>query len=159
MASLSGLRIRRCRELWCMSQARLGSSIAVAVALVQTPNLGTSTCCTYVPKTKTIKKKKRKKERKKINKKKKKKKKKESNMYFAHLSFSSHPACSCRALNEVPVPHSSDPLEMPASSRGLTGPGFKPTCPRNLISPGRLLLLCLPRLLPPPRSRLPHHLL
>ena len=28
---LSGLRIRRCWELWCRSQMRLGSSIAVAV--------------------------------------------------------------------------------------------------------------------------------
>ena len=29
LASLSGLRIRHCRELWCRSQTRLGSSIAV----------------------------------------------------------------------------------------------------------------------------------
>ena len=31
LASLSGLRIRYCHELWCMSQTRLGSSIAVAL--------------------------------------------------------------------------------------------------------------------------------
>jgi len=32
LASLSGLRIRRCRELWCRLQTWLGSGIAVAVA-------------------------------------------------------------------------------------------------------------------------------
>ena len=31
LASLSGLRIQRCRELWCRSQMQLGSSIVVAV--------------------------------------------------------------------------------------------------------------------------------
>ena len=31
LASLSGLRARRCRELWCRSQPRLGSGVAVAV--------------------------------------------------------------------------------------------------------------------------------
>ena len=31
-ALLSGLRIWSCHELWCRSQARLGSGIAVAVA-------------------------------------------------------------------------------------------------------------------------------
>ena len=31
LASLSGLRIWRCYELWCRSQTRLGSCIAVAV--------------------------------------------------------------------------------------------------------------------------------
>ena len=31
LASFSGLRIRCCRELWCRSQARLGSQVAVAV--------------------------------------------------------------------------------------------------------------------------------
>ena len=35
-ASLSGLRIRRCREPWCRSQMQLGSGIAVA--LVQAGN-------------------------------------------------------------------------------------------------------------------------
>ena len=30
-ASLSGLRIWRCCELWCRSQAQLGSGVAVAV--------------------------------------------------------------------------------------------------------------------------------
>ena len=30
-ASLSGLRIQHCRELWCTSQTRLRSDIAVAV--------------------------------------------------------------------------------------------------------------------------------
>ena len=29
LVSLSGLRIRHCRELWCGSQTRLGSGIAV----------------------------------------------------------------------------------------------------------------------------------
>ena len=32
LASLGGLRIRRCREVWCRSQMRLGSHVAVAVA-------------------------------------------------------------------------------------------------------------------------------
>ena len=31
LASLSGLRIQHCSELWCRSQMRLGSRIAVAV--------------------------------------------------------------------------------------------------------------------------------
>ena len=31
LASLSGLGIRRFRELWCRSKMRLGSSVAVAV--------------------------------------------------------------------------------------------------------------------------------
>ena len=30
-ASLSGLRVWRCQELWCRSQTWLGSSVAVAV--------------------------------------------------------------------------------------------------------------------------------
>ena len=32
LALLSGLRIRRCRELWCRLQTRLGSCVAVALA-------------------------------------------------------------------------------------------------------------------------------
>ena len=32
LVSLSGLSIQHCRELWCMSQMRFGSHIAVAVA-------------------------------------------------------------------------------------------------------------------------------
>ena len=32
LALLSGLRIWRCRELWCRSQMWLGSGVAVAVA-------------------------------------------------------------------------------------------------------------------------------
>ena len=31
LALLSGLRLRRCRELWCRWQMRLGSGVAVAV--------------------------------------------------------------------------------------------------------------------------------
>ena len=31
LALLSGLRIQRCPELWCRSQTRLGSDVAVAV--------------------------------------------------------------------------------------------------------------------------------
>ena len=34
LASLSGLRIRRCWELWCRSQTRLRSGVAMAVAVV-----------------------------------------------------------------------------------------------------------------------------
>ena len=33
LASLSGLRIQRCRELWCRQQTWLGSGVAVAVAV------------------------------------------------------------------------------------------------------------------------------
>ena len=32
LASLSGLRIRRCRDLWCGLQMWLGSCVAVALA-------------------------------------------------------------------------------------------------------------------------------
>ena len=32
LASLNGLRTRRCHELWCRSQTRLGSGVAVALA-------------------------------------------------------------------------------------------------------------------------------
>ena len=32
LATLSGSRIRHCRELWCRSQTCLGSGVAVAVA-------------------------------------------------------------------------------------------------------------------------------
>ena len=32
LASLSGLGIRHCPELWCRSQLHLGSGVAVAVA-------------------------------------------------------------------------------------------------------------------------------
>ena len=51
LASLSGLRIQHCCELWCRSQMQLGSDVAVAAAQVRgysshlTPNLGTSRCC------------------------------------------------------------------------------------------------------------------
>ena len=46
LALLSGLRIWHCRELWCRLQTRLGSCIAVAVAVAGgyssdwTPGLG-----------------------------------------------------------------------------------------------------------------------
>ena len=39
VASLSGLRIRYCRELWYRSQTWLGSSVAVAVAVAPTQPL------------------------------------------------------------------------------------------------------------------------
>src|SRR5512136_1347482 len=47
---LSGLTIRRCHELWCRLQMRLGSRVAVALAWAggyssdSTPSLGTSIC-------------------------------------------------------------------------------------------------------------------
>ena len=52
LASLSGLRIWHCRELWCRLQMWLGSHVAVAVAVAQVsscssdsaPSLGTSMC-------------------------------------------------------------------------------------------------------------------
>ena len=50
LSSISGLRIRRRRELWCRSQTRLGSGVAVAVVEAggyssdSTPSLGPSIC-------------------------------------------------------------------------------------------------------------------
>ena len=47
LASLNGLRIQRCRELWCRSQTWLGSCVAVPVVEASsyssdsTPGLGT----------------------------------------------------------------------------------------------------------------------
>ena len=61
LASLSGFRIHRCRELWCRSQMRLGSGVAVAVGYAgsyssdSTPSPGTSVCCRCSPKSKKIK--------------------------------------------------------------------------------------------------------
>ena len=52
LASLSGLRIRHCRELRCRSLTQLGSRVAVAVAWAgsrssnSTPSLGTFICHT-----------------------------------------------------------------------------------------------------------------
>ena len=51
LASLSGLRIQGCCELWCRLQTRFGSGIAVAVVeassgcSISTLILGTSICC------------------------------------------------------------------------------------------------------------------
>ena len=56
LASLSGLRIRHDRELWCRSQRWLRSCVAVAVVQVSscssdsTPSLGISICLGYGPK-------------------------------------------------------------------------------------------------------------
>ena len=58
LALLIGLRIQHCHKLPHRSQTRLGSSVAVAVAVVQvgscssdwTPSLRTSICCRYGPK-------------------------------------------------------------------------------------------------------------
>ena len=50
MASLSGLRIQHCRELWCRLQTQLRSDVAMAVAEASgyrsnsTPSLGTFIC-------------------------------------------------------------------------------------------------------------------
>ena len=55
LASLSGLRIGHCHELWCSSKAWLGSSVAVAVVEASscssdsTPSLGTSICQGFSP--------------------------------------------------------------------------------------------------------------
>ena len=56
LASVSGLRIRHCHELWCKSQTQLRSDVGVALAQAGsnssnwTPSLGTSICCRYSPK-------------------------------------------------------------------------------------------------------------
>ena len=64
LASLTGLRIWRCGELWCRSQMWLGTRAAVALAEAggyspnSTPSLGTSICLGCGPrKGKKIKKK------------------------------------------------------------------------------------------------------
>ena len=50
LASLSGLRIQPCHELWCRSQVQLGSGISLAVVQASscssksTPSLGVSLC-------------------------------------------------------------------------------------------------------------------
>ena len=50
LASLSGLRILHCCELWCRSQTQLGSGVAVAVTSAgnyssnSTPRLGIFIC-------------------------------------------------------------------------------------------------------------------
>ena len=62
LALYSGLRIRRCHELWCMSQTQLGSDVAVAVVQASgysfnsTPSLGTSICHGCGPEKQTNKK-------------------------------------------------------------------------------------------------------
>ena len=62
LASLSGLRIRHCHKLWCRSQMRLGSGVAVALGQAGscssnwTPSLGTSTYHRCGPKKQTKKK-------------------------------------------------------------------------------------------------------
>ena len=56
LASLGGMGIRRCQDLWCRSQTQLGSRVAVAVVWVDscssdsTPSLGTSICHQWGPK-------------------------------------------------------------------------------------------------------------
>ena len=60
LASLSGLRIQRCHDLWYRLQTCQGSGVAVAVAVVSagscsfdsTPSLGTSICHRRSPKKK-----------------------------------------------------------------------------------------------------------
>ena len=67
LASLSGLRIWHCRELWCGSQMLLGSGVTVAMVQASsyssnlTPSLGISICCGSGPRNgKTTKKEKKK---------------------------------------------------------------------------------------------------
>ena len=61
LASLSGLRIWHCHKMWCRSQTRLGSGVAVSVAQAcsyssdSTPSLGTSVCHGCGPKKRTKK--------------------------------------------------------------------------------------------------------
>ena len=57
LASLSGLRIQHCHELWCRSQIRLSSDVAAVVGcgvgcqlqLQLDPSLGTSIYCACAP--------------------------------------------------------------------------------------------------------------
>ena len=63
LASLSGLRIRHCCQLWCRSQTQLKSGVAVAVVQAGScssdsiPSLGTSMCRKWGPKKTKLKKK------------------------------------------------------------------------------------------------------
>ena len=74
LASLSGLTIQSCCELWCRLQTLLGSGVGVAVAVAQaggyssdsTPSLGTSYASSRVLKKTKQNKKTKKKERKKV---------------------------------------------------------------------------------------------
>ena len=54
LASLSGLRVQRCRDLWCKMRLRSGVAVAVAQARSCSSNstlsLGTSICCACIPK-------------------------------------------------------------------------------------------------------------
>ena len=56
LALLSGLKIQRCRELWCRLQTQLGSRVAMALAWNggyssdSTPSLGSSICHRSSPK-------------------------------------------------------------------------------------------------------------
>ena len=58
LASINGLRILHCRELWCRSQMQHGSGVAVAVVRAgicssdPTPGPETSICHRYGPKKK-----------------------------------------------------------------------------------------------------------
>ena len=49
LASITGLRMQHCRELWCRSQTSLRYCVVVAVvqasSYTQTPSLGISKCC------------------------------------------------------------------------------------------------------------------
>ena len=69
LASLGGLGIGRCHELWCRLQMQLRSQVAVAVVQAgscssnSTPSLGTSICPGDPKKQKTKKKKKKERER------------------------------------------------------------------------------------------------
>ena len=55
LASLSGLRIWRCRELWCRLQTWLGScAVASSCSSASTPCLGTSVCMSVALKSKKI---------------------------------------------------------------------------------------------------------
>ena len=99
LASLNGLRIRRCHELWCRSQTRPRSCIAVAVAQVgsyrsdSNSSLGTSICHRHIWKTKKTKKE---------------KKKKKANLevpwWYSSLRIQ---ACHCCGLGLIPGPRTS----------------------------------------------------
>ena len=90
LASLGGLRIWHCHELWCRLQTRLRSGIAVVVAKASscssdlTPSLGISICCKCGPK-----KKRNNKDKKKQKKKKKKKKMWQACFYLNEIFFQS----------------------------------------------------------------------
>jgi len=143
-ASLSGLRIQYCHELWCRVQTWLRSHVAVAVGQVSgystdlTPSLGTFICHRCNPK--------------KQKKKKKKKEKKKSNQglmgsfsIHAHMGWS----CGCTVIKRPTTSQEESSHEKVTCQTIIWTPSFK-NCEKinayYLSHPVSDILLCQPEL-------------